>query len=431
MANTSRLLCKLRRVGLGRKSSLYSASAIFILMLQDLQETIGLPILIWTGPSSVIMFGITSTILLISYGLVLAVHRLTIHPLAKFPGPKLSAATGWYEFCLDISRGPRQTFAFEIERMHERYGQIVRVNPHEIQVSDPDFFDTLYAGGCAIRGKYAPAASVQGTPESIFGTVDLKIHRKRRQAISGYFSKQSILQDQHIVDDKIELLCDFFRERLVDGKEVNIRIPLLALGTDIFCAHMLGERGSMDLLRDRNRVVEWRQGIIALLHWTPIVRQFPWIIPYAVELPVNVINFFSTKLGLVVSVFKVRKSASYRLPTDQIQNLRVQAAVATQDHDHLQKKENAGANVFHTILSSSLPAKDKEIKRMAQETFSILSASEDTIARTMTAAVYHLHANPHTLERLREELKYAMPDPSVSIDMVTLENLPWLVSRQR
>jgi hypothetical protein len=147
-----------------------------------------------------------------------------------------------------------------------------------------------------------------------------------------------------------------FRKRLVDGKEVNIRIPLLALGTDVFCAHTLGERGSMDLLRDWDQAVEWRQGIIALLYWTPIVRQFPWIIPYAVELPVNVINIFSKKPGLVVSVFQVKKSASYRLPNDQIHNLRVQAAIAIQDPDHLQKKENAGANVFHTILSSSLPA---------------------------------------------------------------------------
>jgi cytochrome P450 len=68
---------------------------------------------------------------------------------------------------------------------------------------------------------------------------------------------------------------------------------------------------------------------------------------------------------------------------------------------------------------------------MAQEAFSILSASGDTIARTMTAVMYHLHANPHTLVRLREEFKYAMPDPSAPIDMATLENLPWLVSRQR
>ena len=42
---------------------------------------------------------------------------------------------------------------------------------------------------------------------------------------------------------------------------------------------------------------------------------------------------------------------------------------------------------------------------MAQEAFSILTASGDTVARTMTAAMYHLHANPWTLRRLKKELK--------------------------
>jgi cytochrome P450 len=84
--------------------------------------------------------------------------------------------------------------------------------------------------------------------------------------------------------------------------------------------------------------------------------------------------------------------------------------------------------VFHTILFSSLPPQDKEIKRMAQEAFNLLSGCGETMARTMTTAMYHLHVNPHTLKRLKEELKAAMPGPYAPIDMITLENLPWLVS---
>jgi hypothetical protein len=42
--------------------------------------------------------------------------------------------------------------------------------------------------------------------------------------------------------------------------------------------------------------------------------------------------------------------------------------------------------------------------------------------------MYHLHDNPHILKRLREELKRSMPDPKGPIDMVTLVDLPWLVS---
>jgi hypothetical protein len=48
------------------------------------------------------------------------IRRLYFSPLSKFPGPKLAAATLWYEFYFNIIRGGK--FMWEIERMHEKYG---------------------------------------------------------------------------------------------------------------------------------------------------------------------------------------------------------------------------------------------------------------------------------------------------------------------
>ena len=64
---------------------------------------------------------------------------------------------------------------------------------------------------------------------------------------------------------------------------------------------------------------------------------------------------------------------------------------------------------------------------MAEEGFSILTASGDTIGRTLTTAVYHLLANPEHVIRLREELASVMPNPMGDPELVQLENLPWLV----
>lgn len=49
------------------------------------------------------------------------VYRLLLSPLAHFPGPKIVAATRWYETYYDLVK--RGTYICEIQKMHEEYGE--------------------------------------------------------------------------------------------------------------------------------------------------------------------------------------------------------------------------------------------------------------------------------------------------------------------
>ena len=48
-------------------------------------------------------------------------YRIYLHPLAKFPGPKLAALSHWYEAYYDVLK--KGQYIFEIERMHQKYGK--------------------------------------------------------------------------------------------------------------------------------------------------------------------------------------------------------------------------------------------------------------------------------------------------------------------
>lgn len=50
-----------------------------------------------------------------------AIYRVYLSPLSKVPGPKLAAATLWYEFYYDVICKGKLTF--KLKELHKRYGK--------------------------------------------------------------------------------------------------------------------------------------------------------------------------------------------------------------------------------------------------------------------------------------------------------------------
>lgn len=53
------------------------------------------------------------------YFATLAFYRLFLHPLSRFPGPKLAAISRWYEAYYDVIQNGQYTF--KIAELHKIY----------------------------------------------------------------------------------------------------------------------------------------------------------------------------------------------------------------------------------------------------------------------------------------------------------------------
>ena len=56
---------------------------------------------------------------------VFIVSRLYLHPLSKFPGPKIAAVSRWYEFYYDVIRAG--AFVRHLPELHRKYGIFERL----------------------------------------------------------------------------------------------------------------------------------------------------------------------------------------------------------------------------------------------------------------------------------------------------------------
>lgn len=77
----------------------------------------------------------------IIYVLSIAIYRRFLHPLAKVPGPLPASMTAYYHLYYN------RRLIYELDRLHEEYGPIVRIGPNEVHLANVEHYDTIYHVG--------------------------------------------------------------------------------------------------------------------------------------------------------------------------------------------------------------------------------------------------------------------------------------------
>lgn len=366
-----------------------------------------------------ITFGLTTTWLGLAgylllakvvYDLCIAIYRIYFHPLAKFPGSKLAAATYWHETYYDVFKGHQ--YIWKIKEMHEKYGPVIRTNPDDVHIHDPDFFDALYGmkldkWSWWTRGFAVPTAGGM--------TVEHEVHRKRRGALNPFFSKASIVANLPIIQEKLAIMCDRL-DKIAGSREVlDLESIYLALTTDVLTQCSYG--WTYDYIHHPEWAMTWKLVNTGGRASAAIVRSFPLIGAIVRSMPVSVAVKLVPPVGFM-------KSWMQRVG---IQVQKIKSNPETMEAIKMEKRRKD--TIFAQILSSDLPEKELSDERLIDEGVLIATAGSETTAWAITIATYHIMKNPAVLAKMREELATVeIPAGEPVAPWTTLEKLPYLTA---
>ncbi|KAK7733112.1 hypothetical protein SLS53_008300 [Cytospora paraplurivora] len=83
--------------------------------------------------------------------------------------------------------------------------------------------------------------------------------------------------------------------------------------------------------------------------------------------------------------------------------------------------------IFHgLLLSETLPPAGKTVERLAHDGQMLVQSGTLTTSNALCMAVFHLPDQPDCLRKLRDELFSAISDPSATLLISELQNLPYL-----
>ncbi|KAE8361485.1 cytochrome P450 [Aspergillus caelatus] len=187
-----------------------------------------------------------TTVLLIgvTYCIIVGIYRVSLHPLAKYPGPKLAAVTRlWHSYHLCTG-----DIVVALSWAHETYGPVLRIAPDE--------------------GSTAPHSIV---------TVDGELHHVYRRLLAKGFSNAALREQEPVIQRNINLLIEKLHEEVAAG-----RTPEMTAWFNYATFDLIGELafGETYGCLENSQYHPWVEIILKVMKlraMTHAVGYYPWI----------------------------------------------------------------------------------------------------------------------------------------------------------
>ncbi|KAH8732355.1 cytochrome P450 [Phaeosphaeriaceae sp. PMI808] len=162
------------------------------------------------------------TVLLVVRFVANAIQRIYFHPLSKFPGPKLRAATRIPSH-IEIWNGTKHR---NLAKLHRKYGHVVRINFDELSWTDPNSWKDINGHGTKGTAGTVPhkaweryGTSVNGAPHLIQARDS--DHARQRKIFTPAFSDRALKLQEPLFLKYTEQLVSKLREGIAQNPDME------------------------------------------------------------------------------------------------------------------------------------------------------------------------------------------------------------------
>ncbi|OLN83342.1 Versicolorin B desaturase 2 [Colletotrichum chlorophyti] len=338
----------------------------------------------------------------LGYWALVWLYRVTLHPLARYPGPKLWAAT----YIAQAYYAIRGEFAFKVGDLHKKYGPVVRVGPTAVSYIEEQAWEDIHGrhdGRKQLKkaNEFVPTSPPNGAQGLVFVRDD-KAHGRLRRNFSHGFSDKALRDQEKLIGGYFDKLVGKLRKASVSNEPVNMMrwyqyttfdiVGDLTYGEDIGCL----EEHAVDL----HKWIDNLYYIVKAMFLLGFMRYF-----FRLD-KILLIVMTSDKLPL--------KKNKHRIMLTEKLNRR------------LERKEPRNDFMEHVVRTINTPA-GITYDEMLMTSSNLLMAGAETTAMTLSGATYLLCQNPDALKKVGTEVREAFgPGAGEEITMSTTRHLAYL-----
>ncbi|KAK9780460.1 putative Cytochrome P450 [Seiridium cardinale] len=337
---------------------------------------------------------------------LLTLYRHLTSPLRSIPGPFLARFTDlWYLF--QVHRGH---FNLVNQKLHEKYGPIVRYGPNRYSFATLDAGKSIYGHGTSFAKSSWYEAWTKPGQWTLFADQDIKRHAANRRLFQNTYSMSSLVTYEPYVDD----CTDVFSTRLVEMARGDVKVDMghwmQCYAFDVIGSITYSKRlGFLDRGFDIGGII---QALEKFLRYSSCTGVYSFLHPYLFALK----SYMAGSKGVARAYIQ-----NY---TQQCMNEhRTEPKAMNADGDEEKANTPGKATDFLTkFFSQHTRDPDKfTVYHIMAGCSHNMAAGSDTTAISLSAILYFLLKNPQCLQRLREEISGMQAAGTISDKYVTFK----------